>query len=101
MGRDKLIRQVLAKLKETKKLNEDETEEIIFDNFVNRQESINDNYSKKIKLDNEKHDLLRRLYTRGSVKQLYGYGTQKFGFEAFNMRFDVNSGFLDIKKLNS
>ena len=101
MERDRVIKKVLAKLEETKKLSEEETEEIIFDNFVSRQESINDNYSKKIKLDDEKHDQLRRIHTKGAVKQLYAYGTQKFGFEAFNMRFDVNSGFLDIKKLNS
>jgi len=99
MDRQNILRKVLAKLDLEKKLNEDKTEELIFDNFVDRQEAVNDNYSKKIKLDDKKHDLLRRVYDYGAVEQLYTYGSQKFGFRFSDMRFEANSGYLEIKKI--
>ncbi|MDB4330326.1 hypothetical protein N9948_01250 [bacterium] len=103
MNRGKIIKSVLAKLDQETKENftKEKTEEIIFDEFIDRQEAVNDNYSKKIKLDDEKHDLLRKIYDKGDVKKLYTYSYQKFGFEEFGFRFDVNSGYADIKKLNN
>jgi hypothetical protein len=98
-----IIDKTLQKLKKSKednkdKMTKDDVEKAIFD-FVDRHEIENENYAKKIKLNNEKHDILRNIYLNGEVKQLYTYGTLKFGFITMDLRFDVSAGFADIKKI--
>lgn len=98
MSIENILKKVLIKLAKNK-LSEKEVEDIIFKTYIDRYEAVKDNYSKKIKLDDEKHDQLRDIYLNGDVKKLYTYATRKFGFEFMGFRFDVTLGYLDIKKL--
>lgn len=90
-----IIEKVLLKLAS---LSLKETEKILFENFVDREEIINENFYKKIKMNSEKLDLLKKLYSEGKVKKLHFTNENTFGFEILNLKFDINIGFCTIKK---
>lgn len=94
-----ILEKVMGKLHvaDGNNLTEGEVEDIVF-KFVDRHEMDNPNFQAKIKLDDQKHDMLRKLYLSSKVVKLYTYGTMKFGFEIMELRFDVSAGFAEIKK---
>ena len=103
MNRYNIIKKVIAKISKDetvrKKINKKEVMDLIYDNFVNRQEASDEDYKRKEKLDDREHDILRKIYDYGEVKKLYTYGLSKFGFIVDNLRFDVDPGFVEIKRL--
>jgi hypothetical protein len=96
--KNKILKKVLIKLAS---LNNRETEKILFDNFVDREEIINENFYKKIKMNSEKLDILKKLYSDGKVKKSYFKNDYTFGFEILNLKFDINISFCTIKKINN
>jgi hypothetical protein len=103
MNKNILVKKVLSKLSKDetvkKKLSKKEVMDLIFDNFVNREELVNDNFNKKDKLDDRQSDILRKIYDYGDVKKLYTYGVTKYGFQIEDLRFDVDPAYVEIKKI--
>lgn len=77
-----------------------ETEKILFEHFIDREEIINENFYKKIKMDSEKLEILKKLYSEGKVKRSYFKNEHTFGFEFLNLKFDINVGFCTISKIS-
>ena len=99
MNRKVIIRKVLAKLDPEKSMTSDKAMEVIFKNFVKKEEIIKPNYKKDSMLSKEQHDKLRKIYDEAPVKQLYSYSFGRFGFIIEGIRFDVLPSSIEIKKV--
>ena len=99
MKRDSIIRKVLSKVNnEEKSMSIDKALEIIFKDFVSKEEIFKPNYNKKLMISNEQHKSLRDIYEKAPVKQLYTYSLGRFGFILDGVRFDVTPANVEIKK---
>jgi hypothetical protein len=104
MNRENLIKKTIFKLAKSddviKKITKSEVMKLIYTNFASREEVANDSLKKKDRLNDREVTLLRKIYDYGDIKQLYTYGTSKFGFQIDDLRFDVDPAFVEIKKVN-
>jgi hypothetical protein len=104
MSRENLIKKVIGKLAKSddivKKITKSEVMKLIYNNFASREEVANESLKKKDRLNDREMTILRKIYDYGDVKQLYTYGTSKFGFQIEGLRFDVDPAFVEIKKVN-
>jgi len=98
MDRNIVIRKVLAKLDQKKTMTNTEALDIIFKDFVKKEEIFKPNYKKTIMISNDQHKKLRQIYDEAPVKQLYTYSLGRFGFILDDIRFDVEPASLEIKK---
>jgi len=98
MNRNAVIQRVLAKLDQKKSMSNDQALEIIFKNFVKKEEIFKPNYKKTIMISNDQHKQLREIYDKAPVKQLYTYSLGRFGFILEDIRFDVEPASVEIKK---
>lgn len=103
MNRNVLITKVINKLAKNeevlKKITKSEVMKLIYNNFASREEVASDSLNKKDRLNDREMTILRKIYDYGDVKQLYTYGTSKFGFEIENLRFDIDPAFVEIKQI--
>ena len=98
MNRNVIIKRVLAKLEPEKAMTADEARDIIFKDFVKKEEIFKPNYKKTIMISNEQHKKLRQIYDEAPVKQLYTYSLGRFGFILEDTRFDVEPASVEIKR---
>ena len=98
MNRISMIKKVLVKLGQDEKMTENEAMDIIFTDFVKKEEIFKQNYKKTTMISNEQHDQLRKIYDQAPVEQLYTYSLGRFGFTLENIRFDVEPATLKIKR---
>lgn len=95
LNKTKILRKVIAKLA---KLDESQASDIIF-SIIDKEDVLQPNFSKTIKVDKEQHQKLRKLYDQAPVDKLYTYSLDKFGFTFQNLRFDVDPIYLNVKKI--
>lgn len=99
MDKSSIIKRVLAKVNMEDSLTKDKAMDIIFKDFVEKEEIIKPNYNKKIILNKDQHTQLRDIYEKAPVKQLYTYSLGRFGFTIEGIRFDVDPASAEIKKI--
>lgn len=104
MDKYSLIEKVITKLAKNdevvKKITKSEVMKLIYNNFANREEVATESLKKKDRLNDREMTILRKIYDYGDVKQLYTYGTSKFGFQVEGLRFDVDPAFVEIRKID-
>jgi len=98
MGRNSIIRKVLAKLEQEESMSSEEALAIIFKDFVKKEEIFKPNYKKTIMISNDQHKQLRKIYDEAPVKQLYTYSLGRFGFILEDTRFEVEPASVEIKR---
>ena len=98
MDKRSIVKRVLAKLDKDKEMSSKQAIEIIFKDFVKKEEIFKPNYKKTLMLSNEQHSQLRDIHDQAPVKKLYAYGLGRFGFILEGVRFDVEPASVDIKK---
>ena len=100
LNREKLIKKALFKLLSEEKIKETEIFRLLKKNKILDDEDIDqDKLDKKVKISTPYHELLRKIYEQGDIKQLYTYSKNNFGFKLDKFRFDVNLDKVEIKKL--
>lgn len=99
MDKSSIIKRVLAKVNKEDSLTTDNALEIIFKDFVNKEEILKPNFEKKIIIKKDQHDKLREIYDNAPVKKLYTYSLGRFGFILEGIRFDVDPASVEIKKV--
>lgn len=98
MDRNVVIKRVLAKLGQDGEMSSEEAMDIIFKDFVKKEEIFKPNYKKTININNDQHKKLREIYDNGPVKQLYTYSLGRFGFILEETKFDVEPASVVIKR---
>lgn len=98
MNRSSIIKKVLAKVNKEEEMSKDDALDIIFKDFVKKEEIFKPNYNKKLMISNDQHKQLRSMYDSAPVKQLYTYSLGRFGFILEGIRFDVEPASVEIKK---
>ena len=99
MDKVQIIKKVLAKVNSEKKLTKDDALEIIFKDFVKKDEVFKPNFNKKLMISKEQHESLRSIYDGAPVEKLYTYSLGRFGFILEDIRFDVDPASVEIKKI--
>jgi len=98
MDRNAVIKRVLTKLGQDTEMSSEEAMEIIFNDFVKKEEIFKPNYKKTIMISNDQHKKLRKIYDNAPVKQLYTYSLGRFGFILEDTKFDVEPASVEIKR---
>jgi len=98
MDKNSIIKRVLAKLEQEESMSSEEAMDIIFKDFVKKEEIFKPNYKKTVMINNEQHKKLRQIYDEAPVKQLYTYSLGRFGFILEDTRFDVEPASVEIKR---
>lgn len=100
MLRKALLKRVVAKLEP--KLNAPQVKALVY-SILDKEEVLQENYSKKMKITDEQHQKLRTLFDRGPVKKIYTYSMDRFGFTLdfglTDFRFDVDPSYLTVQKI--
>jgi len=98
IDRKNLIKRAMTKLA---KMSIEEAWDILYKDFVVKTEIVKPNFRLDSTVDKKKQEILRSIYDQAPVKQLYTYGTNRFGFSIDDLRVDVEHGNLKIQKIKT